>query len=105
MLENGADLDGKLRAAFATLLQAVPHDTFWVLLARLGADASQIVHATADHAAMRARHPSRPDDAFEIRESLGFVVEVRGRKNRHGKRSECEELMPYQDGFVNYLVA
>ena len=38
----------------------------------------------AENAAMRANHSVRPHDTFKVLESLGFVVKVRGRKNRHG---------------------
>jgi hypothetical protein len=39
---------------------------------------------TTDHTAMRADNAVSPNDAFQMLESLGFVVEVGGRKNRHG---------------------
>jgi len=85
MLEHSAYLHGELLAALAALLEAVANHTLGALHARLGADASQIIDTAADHATVRANHPLRPNDALQIPESLGFIVEVRGRKNRHGE--------------------
>jgi hypothetical protein len=85
MLEHGAHLHGELLTALATLLEAVTHDAFGVLDRGLRTDARQIVHTASDHAAMRAGNPIGPNDAFQKRESLSFVVEVGRGKNRHGE--------------------
>jgi hypothetical protein len=54
---------------------------------------------------MRANHPIGPHDARKEGEGLGFVVEVRGRKNRHGKRSVDAPFLPPIHGFVDYIIA
>ena len=66
MLEHGANLDGKLLAALATLLQAEASGL-----------ALQLVNTTADRAAVWARDAVRPTEAFEIFEGLGLLVEIR----------------------------
>ena len=105
MFENRADLDRELLATLTALFQAVADNAVRVLLAGLGADTGQIVHATADNTAMRASNPIDPHDAFQIRESLGFVMEMRGRKNRHGECSVDASLIASTNGFVNYTIA
>src|SRR3546814_20486471 len=88
MLEHGADLHGELLAALATLFQAVADSAFRVLLARLAANARQIIDTTADDTAMRAANAVRPNDDFEVFDRLGFVVDMRLRAeaSRVGKR-------------------
>ena len=78
MLEHGADLDGELLSALATLFQAVANDAFRVLGAGFLTDARKIIDPATAHAAMRADDSIGPHDAFKERESLGFVVEVGG---------------------------
>src|SRR3546814_2091552 len=51
---------------------------------RLAANARQVIDPTIHHTAMRADDAVSPNDAFQMLESLGLVVEVGGRKNRHG---------------------
>lgn len=84
MLENSADLDGELLAALATFFQTVAHNAFRVFRARLGAHAREIIDPTANRSTVRADNAIGPKDAFQKLESLGFIVEVRGRENRHG---------------------
>ena len=84
MFEHGADLDGELLAALATLFEAMTERAFRRLEGRLAANARQVIDPTTDHTAMRADNAVSPNDALQMLESLGFVVEVGGRKNRHG---------------------
>ena len=65
VFEHGADLDGELLAALATLFQAVTERAFGVLQARLGANARQVIDPTTDHTAMRADNAVSPNDAFQ----------------------------------------
>ncbi len=83
VLEHSANLDGELLAALATLFQTVANLALGMLLGRLGTDTGQIVHTATDNATMRAGDSVRPDDAFKIFESLGFVVEMGAGKYRH----------------------
>lgn len=85
MLKHSADLYGELLAASATLLEAVADSARRALDAWLAANTGEIIDLAADHAAMRARYSVSPDDAPKELESLGFIMEVRGRKNRNGK--------------------
>src|SRR5687768_10654850 len=105
MLEHGADLSGELRAALATLLEAVADLALRVLLARLGADARQVIDPATMNATVRAGDATGPHDAFKILESLGFVVEVGGRKNRHGVLRFVGAFMPQPRGFVKCIIA
>lgn len=84
VFEHGANLDGELLAALATLLEAVTNLTLGVLAAGLRLDARQVVHAATGHTTVRAHHSASPHDALKVLVSLGFVMEVRGRKYRHG---------------------
>ena len=95
MLEHSADFDGELLAALATLLEAVTGNAFRVLLARLAANARQVIDATADRAAVRAGNSIGPNDALKKLESLGLVVELGLGKNRHGKCSVDEHSLPH----------
>jgi len=104
MLEHGTDLHGELLAALATLLEAVAERALGALGARLAANARQIINATADDAAMRARHAVHPHDAFQKLEGLGFIVEVRGRENGH-RLAPMPSFLPHSVGFVNYVIA
>ena len=76
MLEYGANLDGELFAALATLFEAVANDAFRVLGRGLGTDASQIIDPTTDRATVRASNPINPYDAFKKSKGLGFVMEM-----------------------------
>src|SRR3546814_12035602 len=84
MFGHGANLDGELLAALATLFQAVTERAFRRFQGRLAANARQVIDPTIHHTAMRADDAVSPNDAFQMLESLGLVVEVGGRKNRHG---------------------
>jgi hypothetical protein len=85
MLEHSADLDGELLAALTALFQAVANNAFRVLQAGLGAHAREIIDPASNRSTVRADNAISPKDAFQKLESLGFIVEVRGRENRHGE--------------------
>ena len=76
MLEHGADLDGELLAALATLFQAEANRTFRALLGRATANARKIVDPATDNAAMRANNSTCPYDAFKEGKRLIFIVEI-----------------------------
>src|SRR5688572_18355265 len=91
MLEHSADLDGELLAALTALFQAVANNAFRVFQAGFGADAREIIDPAADRSTVRADNAIRPKDAFQKLESLSFIVEVRGRENRHGEMLRLQE--------------
>src|SRR5437868_988876 len=72
VLEHGADLNGELLLAVATAPKAKPDALFGI-----GLHLRDPVHATA----MRASATVRPDDAFQMLESLGFVVKFGAAEN------------------------
>lgn len=69
-LENRADFHSELLAAVAALTEAK---------ARL----AKIVMLLGDGTAVRANRAVRPQNAFKMGESCGFVVEARFRQNGH----------------------
>ena len=71
-LEDRAHADGELLTAVAALVQAVTLDTVRVLLRRLRADAYQLV-VLVHRTALLADRTLRPQNAFDVLESLGFV--------------------------------
>jgi hypothetical protein len=57
------------------------------------------------NATVRAGDATGPHDALKELESLGFVVEMRGRKNRHGTLRFNGAFLPPSIGFVKYIIA
>ena len=74
MLEHGADLDGELAFAVATAPQARTNT-----LRRVGFHLGQ----TVQRAAVRTYRSVRPNDAFQILKSGGFVVKIGAGQDRH----------------------